>query len=81
MVRSSCVVWVFLWGALALAAAAASAEPSKPAATGDAAGEGADGEKKATVEAKAIATGNSEVAKLLRQWYTEGSAAGNVGDF
>ncbi len=24
---------------------------------------------------------NSEVAKLLRQWYAEGTAAGNIGDF
>ena len=31
--------------------------------------------------AKPIATGNSEVAKLLRKWYADGTAAGNVGDF
>ena len=36
---------------------------------------------KAAAETKEIATGNSEVATILRKWYKEGSAAGNTGDF
>ncbi|HUU43416.1 MAG TPA: hypothetical protein VMX57_06525, partial [Planctomycetota bacterium] len=31
--------------------------------------------------AKPVATGNSEVAKLLREWFAEGTAAGNIGDW
>jgi len=30
---------------------------------------------------KPIATGKGKVADLLRQWYTEGTAAGNIGDW
>ena len=31
--------------------------------------------------AKEIASGSSEVARLLREWYKEGTAAGNIGDY
>src|SRR5271167_3325703 len=41
----------------------------------------ADGAKNTDLAAKPITTASGKVGDLLRQWWRDGTAAGNVGDF